>query len=144
MGRTADPNVLTSRGFDLVGPSPIPLKGKESVIPRSLSIPEIKEYVSLYKTAAENAIEKAGFDGVEFHMANGYLPDQFLQDVSNTRTDEYGGSIENRVRFPLEIIQAVTKSIGQERAGMRISPWSTFQGVHPTQSHVYIFLLIDI
>lgn len=127
MGRAANPDVLAPK-FDLVAPSAIPIKGKESVIPRPLSIPEIKEYVNLYKTAAELAIEKAGFDGVEFHMATGYLPDQFLQDGSNTRSDDYGGSIENRVRFPLEAIEAVTKSIGQERTALRISPWSTFQG----------------
>jgi len=97
------------------------------VVPRELSVAEIKEYVQLHTTAAKNAIQ-AGFDGVEFHAANGYLLDQFLQAGTNQRTDEYGGSIENRLRFPLEAIDAVVKAIGAERTGVRLSPWSTFQG----------------
>jgi NADPH2 dehydrogenase len=100
---------------------------KESVIPRELTVPEIKEYVQLYATAARNAME-AGFDGVEIHGANGYLLDQFLQSVSNERTDEYGGSIQNRLRFPLEVIDAVVKTVGVGRTALRISPWSRFQG----------------
>lgn len=70
---------------------------------------------------------RAGFDGVEVHGANGYLIDQFLQDVSNQRTDEYGGSIKNRVRFGLEVLDAVVKVIGPRRTGIRVSPWSTAQ-----------------
>jgi NADPH2 dehydrogenase len=81
----------------------------------------------LYVDAARNALE-AGFDGVEVHAANGYLLDQFMQTTSNQRTDEYGGSIENRLRFPLEVIDAIVKSVGAERTAVRISPWSTFQG----------------
>ncbi|TFY81759.1 hypothetical protein EWM64_g2257 [Hericium alpestre] len=88
---------------------------------------EIKEYVQLYATAAANGVHKAGFDGVEIHNANGYFLDQFLQDVSNNRTDEYGDSIENRARFSLEVIEAVTKAVGQKRVGIRFSPWGTFQ-----------------
>jgi NADPH2 dehydrogenase len=69
-------------------------------------------------------------------MANGYLPDQFLQDVSNNRTDEYGGSVENRVRFSLEILEAVVNAVGQERTAIRISPFSPWQGTlkHPQTS----------
>jgi NADPH2 dehydrogenase len=81
----------------------------------------------LYAKAARNAIE-AGFDGVEIHGANGYLLDQFLQSESNKRTDEYGGSIQNRIRFPLEVVDAVVKAVGADRTGVRISPWSEFQG----------------
>ncbi len=73
-------------------------------------------------------MDGAGFDGVEVHAANGYLLDQFVQDVANNRTDEYGGSIDNRARFALEILDAVVKKIGAERTGFRISPWSNFQG----------------
>jgi NADPH2 dehydrogenase len=91
-------------------------------------VEEIKEYVQLHATAAENAVLKAGFDGVEIHAANGYLPDQFLQTNTNTRTDEYGGTIENRARFVMEIANAVVKAVGAERTGIRLSPWSTFQG----------------
>ena len=117
-------------GFDLVAPSPIPLSHSgegEVVVPRELTVAELKEYVELYTKAASNAIE-AGFDGVEVHAANGYLLDQFLQTVSNERTDEYGGSIDNRVRFPLEVINAVVETIGAERTAVRVSPWSKYQG----------------
>ncbi|KAH6907101.1 NADH:flavin oxidoreductase/NADH oxidase [Coprinopsis sp. MPI-PUGE-AT-0042] len=94
--------------------------------PRPLTIPEIDEYVGFYTTAAKNAIT-AGFDGVEVHSANGYLIDQFLQDVSNNRTDDYGGSIENRSRFGLRVVDAVVKAIGADKTGIRLSPWSTYQ-----------------
>jgi NADPH2 dehydrogenase len=132
LGRTADPAVLKREGgFDVVAPSPIPVSafagGEERVIPRELTVSEIKKYVQLYAKAARNAME-AGFDGVELHGANGYLLDQFLQTVSNDRTDEYGGSLENRLRFPLEVIDAVAKSVGAERTAVRISPWSNYQG----------------
>lgn len=70
----------------------------------------------------------AGFDGVEIHGANGYLIDQFLQDVSNKRTDDYGGTIENRARFGLEVADAIVAKIGAERTGIRLSPWGTFGG----------------
>jgi NADPH2 dehydrogenase len=132
LGRAADPAVLKREGgFDLVAPSPIPIGAlagdEEQVIPRELTALEIKEYVQLYARAAKNAMQ-AGFDGVEIHGANGYLLDQFLQTVSNHRTDEYGGSLENRLRFPLEVVDAVVKAVGAERTAVRISPWSNFQG----------------
>ncbi|KAI0342347.1 FMN-linked oxidoreductase [Trametopsis cervina] len=98
--------------------SPIP--------PRPLTVDEIKEYVRLYTTAASNAVHRAGFDGVEVHAANGYLLDQFIQDVSNKRTDAYGGSIENRARLPLEVLDAVTAKVGAEKVGFRVSPWGRY------------------
>ncbi|KAI9435545.1 hypothetical protein H4582DRAFT_1970313 [Lactarius indigo] len=123
-GRAAIPAILKQEGdFDLVAPSPISF---ENNVPRELTIAEIKEYVRLYSKAASNAI-KAGFDGVEIHGANGYLPDQFLQTMTNKRTDEYGGSVENRLRFPLEVIKAVVEAVGAERTAIRLSPWSQFQ-----------------
>lgn len=94
-----------------------------------MTIEEIQEFVQLYATAASNAVHKAGFDGVEIHGANGYLVDQFIQDVSNDRTDDYGGSVENRSRFALEVIKAVVGAVGEKKTGLRISPWSTFQGL---------------
>ena len=97
--------------------------------PRPMTVEEIKTYVQWYATAADKAVNRAGFDGVELHFANGYLPDQFLQEVSNQRTDEYGGSIENRARFPLEIIEAVSNAVGKDRVGFRISPWNPWQGM---------------
>ncbi|KAF8259513.1 putative NADPH2 dehydrogenase chain OYE2 [Lactarius quietus] len=135
LGRAAESAVLKEQGgFDVVAPSPIPLRvpngtpsdDGELVIPRELTAAELREYVQLYSKAASNAIE-AGFDGVEVHAANGYLLDQFLQTVSNERTDGYGGSIDNRVRFPLEVINAVVATIGAERTAVRISPWSKYQ-----------------
>ncbi|KAH8993133.1 putative NADPH2 dehydrogenase chain OYE2 [Lactarius akahatsu] len=124
LGRAADPDVLKQEGdFDLVGPSPNPVKYN---VPRELTVAEIKEYVQLYSKAASNAIE-AGFDGVEIHAANGYILDQFLQTVSNERTDEYGGSVENRVRFPLEVIKAVVETVGVEDGSMGMKdPLPTF------------------
>ena len=138
LGRVADPTVLKQEGgFDVVGPSPIPITSeKKSVTPRELSVAEIKEYVQLYAKAARNAME-AGFDGVEIHAANGYLLDQFLQSESNKRTDEYGGSIQNRTRFPLDVVDAVVKAVGAERTGVRISPWSDFQGKKYCTSRVF-------
>jgi len=133
LGRAASPTILKQEGdFDVVGASPIRIPGltfggDEHVLPRELSVTEIKEYVQLYTQAAKNAIE-AGFDGVEVHAANGFFLDQFLQSTSNKRTDEYGGSIQNRLRFPLEVIDSVVKAIGAERTAVRLSPWSKFQG----------------
>jgi NADPH2 dehydrogenase len=94
--------------------------------PTPLTETEIKEYVGLYAQAAKNAIS-AGFDGVEIHSANGYLVDAFLQDVSNNRTDSYGGSVENRARFGIEVAKAVVEAVGAERTGIRLSPFSQFQ-----------------
>jgi len=85
--------------------------------------------VQLFAQAAKNAVDKAGFDGVEIHGANGYLVDQFIQDVSNQRTDGYGGSIEARSRFGLEIVEAVANEVGAKRTAIRLSPWGTFQGI---------------
>jgi 2,4-dienoyl-CoA reductase-like NADH-dependent reductase (Old Yellow Enzyme family) len=81
--------------------------------------------VEKYATAAKNAIA-AGFDGVEIHGANGYLIDQFNKSSTNKRTDEYGGSIENRCRFALEVVDAVVKAVGADRVGLRLSPFTEF------------------
>ncbi|KAI7847121.1 hypothetical protein BDC45DRAFT_552003 [Circinella umbellata] len=101
---------------------------KEHEVPRSLSIDEIAEITQEYAQASKNAVA-AGFDGVELHGANGYLIDQFLNTSSNSRTDQYGGSIENRGRFALEVVKAVSDAIGAERVGIRLSPWSEIQGM---------------
>jgi N-ethylmaleimide reductase len=89
--------------------------------PRTAEIPAIVEQ---YAQAARNALA-AGFDGVEVHAANGYLIDQFLRDQTNKRTDHYGGSIENRSRFLMEVVDAVSAAVGAERTGVRISPQNT-------------------
>jgi NADPH2 dehydrogenase len=88
----------------------------------------IREVIADFKAAAENAI-LAGFDGVEIHGANGYLIDQFLQDVSNKRTDKWGGGIENRSRLAVEVTRAVAKTIGNEHTAIRLSPWGRYQGM---------------
>jgi N-ethylmaleimide reductase len=103
---------FTERGFE-----PIPT-------PRALETAEISGIVRQYANAAQNAMT-AGFDGVEVHAANGYLIDQFLRDRTNKRSDQYGGSIENRTRFLLEAMDAVTTAVGRERVGVRISPQNT-------------------
>jgi N-ethylmaleimide reductase len=94
-------------------------------MPRALELDEIPGIIEEFRLGAERAL-RAGFDGVEIHGANGYLPDQFLQDGTNKRTDEYGGPIENRARFILEIIQAAISVWGADRVGVRISPSSTY------------------
>ncbi|KAK4479968.1 hypothetical protein RD792_013022 [Penstemon davidsonii] len=99
------------------------LDGVDWSPPRRLSKEEIPSIVNDFRLAARNAIE-AGFDGVEIHAANGYLIEQFLKDQVNDRTDEYGGSLENRSRFALEIVEAVTNEIGSNRVGIRLSPYT--------------------
>lgn len=93
--------------------------------PRALRADEIPALIEDYRSATRNAI-KAGFDGVEVHSANGYLLDQFLHAHSNTRSDQYGGSAQNRARLALEITRAVTETIGADRVGVRLSPTGTF------------------
>jgi len=94
-------------------------------IPRALELHEIPGIIEEFRSGAERAL-RAGFDGVEIHGANGYLPDQFLQDGTNKRTDEYGGPIENRARFLLEVTQAAISAFGADRVGVRISPSGTY------------------
>ncbi|KAJ7601232.1 NADH:flavin oxidoreductase/NADH oxidase [Mycena floridula] len=101
--------------------SAIPLDDHDGPL-RELTILEIEEFVSLFGIAASNAIHKAGFDGIELHNANGYLPDQFLRDVTNKRTDMYG---TDRTRFSREVLDEVVKQVGPERAAVRLSPWSS-------------------
>ncbi|KAK6966982.1 hypothetical protein R3P38DRAFT_3509750 [Favolaschia claudopus] len=117
MGRAATPEILDHPDigkFDLVSAPAIPLPGS-SIVPRELTAAEVKEYVQLFVESAKNAM-RAGFDGVEAHCANGYLVDSFLQDVSNNRTDEYGGSIENRARLILEIVRETARAIGENQS----------------------------
>ena len=101
------------------------LKGekKKIVAPRARELSEIPEVVGQFRKGAENAMA-AGFDGVEIHGANTYLLEQFLKDGANHRTDAYGGSLENRMRLPLEVVDAVVGVWGPERVGYRISPYS--------------------
>ncbi len=129
VGRISDPAFLN--GQRPVAPSAIAARGFVSLVrpqkafetPRALEIHEIKEVVEAFRRGAQNA-QRAGFDGVEIHGANGYLLDQFLQDSSNHRTDEYGGPIENRARLHLEVTDAAVSVFGPGRVGMHIAPRS--------------------
>ena len=108
--------------------------------PRALETEEVAQYVEQFRKAARNAME-AGFDGVEIHGAHGYLIDQFLKSGINDRTDKYGKSMENRCRFMVEVVEAVTKEIGADRVGIRISAFTHVQGAEdedPTGLSVYI------
>jgi NADPH2 dehydrogenase len=126
-GRAATEAGLNKEGLDLVGPSAIPID-QGSPTPRAMTIEEIKEVIEDFATASQNAIS-AGFDGVECHGANGYLLNQFLQESSNQRHDLYGGSIENRSRIVDEVLKAMVNAVGADRVGLRLSPFSPFQGM---------------
>jgi 2,4-dienoyl-CoA reductase-like NADH-dependent reductase (Old Yellow Enzyme family) len=127
VGRISHPYFL--EGKLPVAPSALAPKGHVSLVrpqlefvtPRELQLNEIKEVIEAYRQGAINA-KLAGFDGVEIHGANGYLIDQFLQDGSNKRTDEYGGSMENRARFMLEVTDAVISVWGADKVGMHLAP----------------------
>ncbi|KAJ5954565.1 hypothetical protein N7501_008844 [Penicillium viridicatum] len=128
LGRVASRELLQAAGgFDLISSSATAMDAK-SPTPRGLSEPEIHEWIADYAQAARNAVA-AGFDGVEIHAANGYLIDQFTQDTCNTREDAWGGSVEKRGRFAVEVARAVVEAVGADRTGIRFSPWSTFQGM---------------
>ncbi|KAL9448537.1 hypothetical protein AB3S75_015929 [Citrus x aurantiifolia] len=125
---------VSTFGFQPNGEAPISctskgvtpgLDGVDWSPPRPLRTEEVPLVVNDFRLAARNAIE-AGFDGVEIHGANGYLIDQFMKDQVNDRTDQYGGSLENRCRFALEIVEAVANEIGAERVGMRLSPYASY------------------
>lgn len=113
--------------------------------PRALTIPEIRAIVEDYASAARNAI-KAGFDGVELHGANGYLIEQFIDSQTNLRTDEYGGSLDNRLRFLKEVVTAVADAVGKERVGVRQAPLTTLMGAvddHPEETYIAAAKILD-
>jgi N-ethylmaleimide reductase len=134
-GRIGDADLLPG-GLVPVGPSPVTPKGEVYTAnglqpygqPREMTNSEIVETIADYANAAENAIE-AGFDGVEIHGANGYLVHQFLSNNANLRTDKWGGSIEGRIRFGVEVANAVTEKIGSSKVGFRVSPANSFNDI---------------
>lgn len=109
--------------------------------PRAMTSEELKLCVKEFEHSATLAL-KAGFDGVELHSANGYLLEQFLSPISNHRTDEYGGSIENRCRFVLEVVDVVSKAIGKEKTGIRLSPFGVASDMphYPEIEETYTYL----
>ncbi len=122
---------------ETVAPSAIRAKGdvytesgmQDFVMPRALRTEEISGVIDEYRQATQNALQ-AGFDGVELHCASGYLPAQFLSTGSNQRTDSYGGSVENRIRFVVETLGAMTATAGAGRVGLRICPGNPFNDLH--------------
>jgi 2,4-dienoyl-CoA reductase-like NADH-dependent reductase (Old Yellow Enzyme family) len=146
VGRISDPEHLN--GQLPVAPSAIAASGTVSLLrpqrnfvtPRALELPEIKGVIEAFRRGAQNA-HTAGFDGVELHGANGYLLDQFLQDGSNHRTDEYGGSIENRARLHLECTDAAISVFGPSRVGMHLAPRGDAHGIsdsNPAATFTYL------
>ncbi|KAL6702645.1 hypothetical protein ACN47E_001268 [Coniothyrium glycines] len=127
LGRVADKEFTEKSGIVVKSSSPTQLSDNLAV-PKEMTQGDIDETIATYAKAAENAIA-AGFDGVEIHGANGYLVDQFIQDTCNKRTDKYGGSVENRSRFAIEVAQAVVKAVGADKTSIRLSPFSEFQGM---------------
>jgi len=132
-GRISHPANM-EEGTKVIDPSAIGLSGEMYTdelgmqsypVPVEMTHEDIIQTEDEFVQAAKNAIE-AGFDGIEIHAANGYLLDQFINTASNKRSDEYGGSIENRSRFVLEVAQKVIAAIGEEKTGIRISPYGAF------------------
>ena len=148
-GRIAHPDNLPA-GAIIVAPSAIAAKGdmwtdtqgmQPQPTPHALTTEEVKQAIQEFIQAAKNAVE-AGFDGVELHGANGYLIEQFLHPAANQRTDEYGGSDENRTRFLLEIAQGAADAIGADKIGVRLSPYgiagdlANYDGIEELYNHV--------
>ena len=147
VGRISHPSMQEDDQLP-VAPSAIAAEGeiltydgmKEFVTPRALETDELPSLVEDFRAGARHALA-AGFDGVEIHGANGYLLDQFLEDSTNTRTDEYGGSIENRARLMLEVVRAATGVWGADKVGVRVSPGGTFntmQDSNPAETFGYV------
>lgn len=146
-GRVSHPANMPA-GSKVLAPSAVAVEGEVWTdaqgqqaypTPAAMTEEEIATTVSEYVSAAKLAIE-AGFDGVELHAANGYLIDQFLNAASNKRQDRWGGSIENRIRFALEIAKATVAAIGAERVGMRISPYGVFNSMTPDSEMDALYL----
>ena len=133
--------VPANRGFeaDVIAPSalacPVQVPGPDGTPmdtagPRALTVEELPALLEEYAQAARNAMA-AGMDGVELHCASGYLINQFLNPASNVREDEYGGSAESRIRFPVMVLRALAEAIGADRVGFRISPGNPYNGMDP-------------
>ncbi|MBD8190617.1 alkene reductase [Pseudomonas fluorescens] len=146
-GRVSHPSLLADGGLPLA-PSAIKPAGQtwtatglqDFVTPQALSVAQIGGVVDSYRQAARRAIE-AGFDGVELHAASGYLPEQFLSSGSNQRDDQYGGSVENRSRFVLEVLKAMADEVGADRVGIKISPEMNFNDIsdaNPQETYTYL------
>jgi len=152
-GRVAHPLNLPA-GARILAPSAVAAVGEmytdakgmqPNATPVAMTEADIKSTVEEYAQAAKNAVD-AGFDGVELHGANGYLLEQFFRPTSNRRTDRYGGSIENRARFVLEVTRAVIGAIGKDKVGIRLSPFGAFNDMpaYPTSEADYTYLAGEV
>jgi 2,4-dienoyl-CoA reductase-like NADH-dependent reductase (Old Yellow Enzyme family) len=146
VGRVSDSSFLDGRqpvsASALAAPGTVTLirPKKEFEVPRALTIAEIKQVIEEFRAGAQNAMS-AGFDGVEIHGANGYLLDQFLHGASNVRSDEYGGSVENRARLHLEVADAAASVFGANRVGMHLAPRGDVMGMgdaNPRELFTYL------
>ncbi|MEV6649552.1 alkene reductase [Streptomyces sp. NPDC051219] len=148
-GRIGHP-VLLPDGLVPVGVSPVAAEGqvythegpKRFITPRELSNAEVRATIDDFVSASRNAIE-AGFDGVELHGANGYLIHQFLAPNTNLRTDAWGGSVESRIRFAVELTKAVAAEIGADRTGLRISPGNPYNDIDEPEAEPTYTALVD-
>jgi len=134
------PSAIQAEGYGYARHGEVPFS-----MPRALECDEIPAIIAQFGAGAARAKE-AGFDGVEIHGANGYLPDQFLQDGTNHRTDDYGGTIENRARFLIEVTQAAIDAFGAERVGVRLSPSGTYGSMvdsNPQETFGYAAARLD-
>ncbi|MDT8377000.1 MAG: alkene reductase [Mariprofundaceae bacterium] len=147
-GRVSHPDF--HHGAPAVAPSAIRPAGEAFTLaglkpfetPRELTIPEIADVIGDFRKGAANAIA-AGFDGVEIHGANGYLLDQFLRDGSNRRSDAYGGSLENRARLMLEVVEAVCNEVGADRVGIHLSPLQPFNDMKDSDPEATFSYLVE-
>lgn len=148
-GRIAHPLNLPADAR-VLGPSAVQAAGemytdaegmKPNAVPQAMSEADIKTAIEEFAQAARNATQ-AGFDGIELHGANGYLLEQFIRPNSNQRTDQYGGSIENRARFVLEVVDACIAAIGKDKVGIRLSPYGVFNDMpaYPEMEADYAYL----
>ena len=148
-GRIAHPLNLPA-GARVIAPSAIAATGemytdaegmKPNATPQAMTSADIKSTIEEFAQAAKNAVA-AEFDGIELHAANGYLLEQFIRPNSNVRTDEYGGSIENRARFVLEVVDAAIAAIGKDKVGIRLSPFGVFNDMpdYPAMASDYTYL----
>jgi N-ethylmaleimide reductase len=141
-------------GAQIISPSAVKAKGQmwtdskqmqDFPVPKPMDDDDLLLTLTEYAAAAKHAID-AGFDGVEIHAANGYLLEQFISPVSNIRTDKYGGSIENRCRFVLEVVAAVAETIGQGKTGIRLSPYGVAGDMphYPEIDETYTYLAEEL
>jgi len=152
-GRIGHPNNLPA-GANVIAPSAAAAAGemytdaegpKSHPTPKAMTDADLKTTLGEYVQAAKNAVA-AGFDGVELHGANGYLLEQFIRPNSNRRTDAYGGPIENRARFVLEVVEAVIAAIGKDKVGIRLSPYGAFNDMpaYPQMEADYAYLAREL